>query len=154
MRFPLKIASTIAVLVITTTQALTDDISNVSRESLITLNDTFNTYAANYNLEGLISLYDKDAFWVSPGSKPIQGRDEVLRGAITTLRENKGRLSHTIEYLFVSADGTQAVMIGNATVVVEKSDLNYTGTYNFTLKHDGDRWQIVVDMYNQHKIGS
>jgi ketosteroid isomerase-like protein len=133
-----------------TVPALADDASDAIHADLVAFNDRFNTYAATYDIDGMMSLYDADTLWIEPGKPPAEGRDGVPRQTFTFLSENQGHLSHTVDRLFVSGDGSQAVMIGEADVLVESAGLDITGTYLFVLERDGETWEIVADMFNYH----
>lgn len=149
MRKSLSIAASIAALFIMTSTAMADTALS-TRESLVKFNDTFNQYAASHDVEAMMSLYDQDAYWIAPKTPPAKGRDGVPRQTFSFLSENKGHLSHTIDELFISDDGTQAVMMGEAIVLVEKANLDIKGTYIFTLEREGDKWEIATDMFNHH----
>lgn len=126
------------------------------RASLVAFNDAFNAHAEALDVEGMMSLYHEDALWIAPAEPPAEGRDGVPRQTFTFLTENDGEISHTIEYLFVSDDGTQAVMIGDAVGAVESQGVAFAGTYHFTLVREDaeDDWQIVADMFNQYSTES
>lgn len=130
--------------------ALADEATDAIHGDLLALNDRFNGYAATHDVEGMMSLYHEDALWIEPGKRPAEGRDGVPRQTFSFLAESRGHLSHTVDRLFVSGDGTQAVMIGEADVRVESAGLDITGTYLFVLERDGDTWEIVADMFNYY----
>ncbi|WP_415401764.1 YybH family protein [Tateyamaria sp. SN3-11] len=123
-----------------------------ARESLIAFNDRFNEFAATHDAAGLIALYDEDAFWIAPATRPAQGRDGVPRQTITFMSENKGELSHTIEDLFISDDGTQAVMKGVTRASVESQGFQLEGSYVYVLERESEdhEWQIVLDMFSNY----
>jgi ketosteroid isomerase-like protein len=123
-----------------------------ARESLIAFNDRFNEMAATHDAVGLIALYDQDAFWIAPATRPAQGRDGVPRQTITFMSVNKGELSHTIEDLFISDDGTQAVMKGITRAAVESQGFQLEGSYVYVLERESedDDWQIVLDMFSNY----
>ena len=123
-----------------------------ARESLIAFNDRFNELAATHDAAGLIALYDEDAFWIAPATPPAQGRDGVPRQTINFMSENKGELSHTIEDLFISDDGTQAVMKGITRALVESQGFQLEGSYVYVLERENedDEWQIVLDMFSNY----
>ncbi len=123
-----------------------------TRESLIAFNDRFNELAATHDAAGLIALYDEDAFWIAPATRPAQGRDGVPRQTITFMSENNGELSHTIENLFISDDGTQAVMQGVTRASVESQGFQLEGSYIYVLEREsGDApWQIMLDMFSNY----
>ena len=62
--------------------------------------------------------------------------------------------SHKFDQLFASDDNTQAVMIGSYDLDVEKAGVTAQGTYLFVMERDGDGWNIVADMFNQHAAES
>ncbi|MFY0595240.1 MAG: nuclear transport factor 2 family protein [Cognatishimia sp.] len=123
-----------------------------ARESLIAFNDRFNEFAATHDASGLLSLYGEDAFWIAPATRPAKGRDGVPRQTINFMSENKGQLSHTIEDLFISDDGTQAVMKGVTRAAVESQGFKLEGSYIYVLERENedDQWQIVLDMFSNY----
>ena len=137
------LVASLALPVIAETQA-----QSQARESLIAFNDRFNELAATHDAAGLIALYDEDAFWIAPATPPAQGRDGVPRQTINFMSENKGELSHTIEDLFISDDGTQAVMKGITRALVESQGFQLEGSYVYVLERENedDEWQIVLDL--------
>lgn len=144
------VASAIAVIALST---YANDKDDAVRDSLITFNETFNEHAANLDIEGLLSHYHKDAYWIAPETPPAKGRDGVPRQTVTFLSENNGLLSHTVDDLFISDDGTQAVMMGVTEASVEAAGFKLKGTYLYVLKRDSDQdpWIIVADMFNNYK---
>lgn len=139
----------VTALLLVAAPAFADSPSDTLRAELLAFNDQFNAYAASYDIEGMVSLYDEKALWIAPTERPVAGK-ETPRNTFTFLTENKGSLSHTVEELIVSDDESQAIMIGDAIVKVEKAGLDFTGTYMFVLERDGESWEIVTDMFNQH----
>ena len=141
------LVASLALPVIAETQA-----QSQARESLIAFNDRFNELAATHDAAGLIALYDEDAFWIAPATPPAQGRDGVPRQTINFMSENKGELSHTIEALFISDDGTQAVMKGITRALVESQGFQLEGSYVYVLERENedDEWQIVLDMFSNY----
>ncbi|WP_298839442.1 nuclear transport factor 2 family protein [uncultured Roseobacter sp.] len=123
-----------------------------TRESLIAFNDRFNQLAASHDAAGLIALYDEDAFWIAPATRPSQGRDGVPRQTITFMSENNGRLSHTVEDLFISDDGRLAVMKGVTRASVESHGFQLEGSYIYVLERAGESepWRIVLDMFSNY----
>ena len=95
-------------------------------------------------------MYVPDLVWIAPGERPTTG----YKGPNETfgfLTQNNGFLSHTVDYLHISDDQTQAVMIGEAVIKVESAGMDATGTYLFVLKREGKTdWKIVTDMFHQH----
>ncbi|WP_085905815.1 YybH family protein [Kiloniella majae] len=126
---------------------------DTDRQSLIEFNNTFNKYAKALDIEGILSLYHKDTYWVAPATAPAQGRDGVPRQTVTFLNQNKGTLHHTIDQLFISDDGTQAVMMGETKAKVESKNFDLHGTYMYVLKRENksSSWQIMVDMFNNYE---
>lgn len=123
---------------------------NSQEEAALTaLNDQFNAYAEAYDLNGFLSLYDPEILWIAPGEHPSPGYEEPSK-TFQFLIDQKGMLSHTIDHLFISQDGSQAVMIGDAIIKAEPAGLDATGTYLFVLKQQDGEWQIIVDMFHQH----
>lgn len=61
-------------------------------------------------------------------------------------------MSHTVEDLFISVDGTQAVMKGVTRAAVESQRFQLEGSYIFVLEraNEGAPWQIVLDMFNNY----
>ena len=117
--------------------------------SLHDLNDAFNKAAADYDMQAFLSLYAPDVLWIAQSEPPTSGHAEPIK-TFQFLMRNKGRLSHTIDHLFVSADGGMAVMIGRADVVVAEAGMDAEGTYLFVLRRNGEGWKIVADMWHQH----
>ena len=145
----MRILSTLAALSLTATVAFADGHQTDLEAELNAWNDRFNELAASWDVDGIVSLYDEDALWIAPKSRPAPG-PETARQTFTFAVENEGSLVHTVDELIISDDGSQAVMIGDAIVKVEKQGLDFTGTYLFVLEREGDDWQIMTDMFNQH----
>lgn len=112
-------------------------------------NDRFNKLVIDKDIEGLLSLYSKNTLWIAPAKRPVKGQSEP-RATFQFLIDNNGELTHTVDQLFVSDDGSQAVMIGTAEILVEQVEMKATGTYLFVLKPDGNNWKIATDMWHQH----
>ncbi|WP_299726524.1 nuclear transport factor 2 family protein [uncultured Tateyamaria sp.] len=125
-----------------------------TRESLTAFNERFNELAATHDAAGLIDLYHEEAYWIAPATRPAQGRDGVPRQTITFMAENKGELSHTIEDLFISDDGTQAVMKGVTRAAVESQGFQLEGTYIYVLERENENapWRIVLDMFSNYAV--
>lgn len=117
--------------------------------SLNAVNDEFNAAAAASDAERLVNLYADDTLWIAQGSPVTQGL-EGPRQLFEFVTQNKGKVTHTIDHLFVSDDETLAVMIGSVDAVIESQGTDATGTYLFVLKPDDDGWKIVTDMWHQH----
>ncbi|PRY20526.1 ketosteroid isomerase-like protein [Aliiruegeria haliotis] len=125
---------------------------SAARDSLIAFNDRFNELAASHDAEGLVALYDENTFWIAPATPPAQGRDGVPLQTITFMSENKGDLSHTIEDLFISDDGTQAVMKGVTRASVESQGFRLEGSYIYVLERENADapWRILLDMFSNY----
>lgn len=119
------------------------------KKELLAYNDTYNEIIATYDLEAFVALYNDAPLWIAPEKAPVVGLD-VPRGTFGFIVENQGELVHSFEELVVSDDGTQAVMIGSYDLNVEKVGVAAQGTYLFVLARNDDRWDIVVDMFNQY----
>lgn len=112
-------------------------------------NERFNQVVADKDMEGFLSLYSEQAIWIAPATPPTVGHGEP-RALFQFMIENDGKLSHSIDKLFISDDGSQVVMIGTADVLVEQVGMDVMGTYLFVLEPKEDRWVIVTDMWHQH----
>lgn len=109
-------------------------------------NDRFNEMAAAGDAAGLTALYADDSLWIAPGQGPIPG-PEGAEATFGFMASQNGQNIHAIDHLFISDDGTMAVMVGDAEIFVESAGLDFTGTYQFVLRHDGNDWKIISDMY-------
>jgi ketosteroid isomerase-like protein len=147
-----KIFTTAVLLLATSFASAADDRSGALRAELNAFNDQFNTYAATLNVEGMMSLYDKDVIWIAPTDAPARGREGVPRQTFTFVADNKGTLSHTVTDLIISDDGSQAVMIGTNNGEIKSKNFVVRGTYLFVLKKKTEQWQIVSDMFNKHDV--
>lgn len=145
----MRILSVLAAIVLTSTMVLADDHQAKARAELNAFNDRFNALSAARNTEGLAALYAVDSLWIAPKTPPAPGQ-KLARETFGFLAAKKGSLVHTVDELILSDDSTQAVMIGDAIVKVERAGLDFTGTYLFVLQRQQDGWQIVTDMFNQH----
>ena len=123
---------------------------DVSRADFETYNDRYNQIIETYDLEAFLALYNDTPLWIAPETQAVAGLD-VPRGTFGFIIENEGKLTHTFDELIVSDDGSQAVMIGTYALNVEKVGAKAEGTYLFVLERTDDGWDIVVDMFNQHK---
>lgn len=120
------------------------------RGELVTFNDRFNTIAASHDLDGLIRLYAPDALFISPGKTPAPF-EASARATFGFITANKGHLSHSVESITISEDGTLATLIGGAVIKVDEMDVDATGTYLFVMKRDAEgSWSIQTDMWHQH----
>ena len=145
----MRFITSIAALLLTAAPAFAEAPSDDLRAELLAFNDQFNEYAASYDIEGIVSLYDEKALWIAPTERPVAGK-ETPRNTFTFLTENNGSLVHTVDKLIVSDDASQVIMIGDAIVKVDKAGLDFVGTYLFVLERDGENWEIIADMFNRH----
>ncbi|WP_299506068.1 nuclear transport factor 2 family protein [uncultured Roseobacter sp.] len=136
----------LAFLAMTTSIALADE---DAASNLNAVNDRFNEAAAAHDAEGLIELYADDTLWIAQGAPVTQGL-EGPRQLFEFVTANEGKVTHTIDHLFVSDDATLAVMIGSVDAVIESQSIDATGTYLFVLEPEDDGWEIVTDMWHQH----
>lgn len=127
---------------------LAADNSNIEQE-LTAYNDRYNEIIADYDLEAFLALYNDAPLWIAPENPPVAGLD-VPTGTFSFIIENEGVFSHSFDRFFVSDDGTQAVMIGGYDLNVEKASVAAQGTYLFVMQRNGDGWDVVADMFNQH----
>lgn len=129
----------------------TPNSSGKTHAELEAFNDRYNEIASNYDLEGFKALYTDSAVWIAP-EKPPAPVSQAGVGQFQFLSKNKGKLSHTLDQSFMSADGTQAVMIGTSTVSIESLGFGGTATYLLVMQrgNQDDEWKIVADMFNQH----
>ena len=141
----MRVIASIAALALTAGLALADG----AEDGLHNLNDRFNTFAADHDAAGLLSLYADDTLWIEQGKPVSQGLDGP-RTLFEFVAANKGNVTHTIDHLFVSDDATLAVMIGSVDAEKEAVGLDATGTYLFILRPDDEDWEIVTDMWHQH----
>ncbi|WP_171102040.1 DUF4440 domain-containing protein [Ruegeria sp. HKCCD7255] len=144
----MRFLTTLAAIALSATAALAD-IKKEAEESLIALNDQFNQYVIDKNVDGLVGLYAEDALWIEQGKPVAQGHD-AIRPVFAFMAENDGVNDHSIDRLEIAEDGSLAVMVGTAIVKVEAFNLDTTGTFLFVLKPEGDSWKIVTDMWHQH----
>lgn len=126
-----------------------NDKNTIISEELATFNDQFNAIAANYDIDAFLAMYVEEPLWIAPGKAPVAGLD-VPRATFDFFASNKGSLTHTVDHKIVSADGSQAILIGQYDLLVEKVGVKATGTYQFVLQKDDKQWKILTDMYNQH----
>lgn len=146
----MKLSILVAALSMTASMAFADNHTGNAPASLTAVNDQFNDLAAASNAEGLSNLYANDTLWIEQG-KPVSQGQAGPRQLFEFVTSNAGKVSHTIDHLFVSDDETLAVMIGSVEAVVESVGMDATGTYLFVLKPDDDGWEIVTDMWHQHE---
>jgi ketosteroid isomerase-like protein len=117
--------------------------------NLNAFNDRFNKSVVAGDAADLIDLYAEDTLWIEQGKPATQGLEEP-RKLFDFVTSNKGKVTHTIDNLFVADDASLAVMIGSVDAKMEKVGLDATGTYLFVLRPDGGSWKIVTDMWHQH----
>lgn len=142
----MKTLTALAILATTATMALADD---NAQTSLSAVNDRFNEFAAAHDADGLVSLYAEDTLWIAQGTPVTQGL-EGPRQLFEFVAANEGKVTHTIDHLFVADDASLAVMIGSVEAVIESQGMDATGTYLFILEPEDDGWEIVTDMWHQH----
>ncbi|WP_136660204.1 nuclear transport factor 2 family protein [Nitratireductor sp. XY-223] len=117
---------------------------------LIAVNDRFNAAAAAHDADALVGLYADETLWIAEG-EPVSVGLKGPRELFEFVTANKGDVTHTIDHLFVSDDASLAVMIGSVDARIETMGMDATGTYLFVLRPDDDGWEIVTDMWHQHK---
>lgn len=145
MRFLLSAA----VIALASGLSLADPVHANPIDSLEAVNDRFNAAAAAHDADALVALYADDTLWIAQGtpvSKGLKGPRELFE----FVTSNKGKVTHTIDHLFVSDDASLAVMIGSVDAVIESAGMDATGTYLFVLRPEDDGWKIVTDMWHQH----
>ncbi len=145
----MKITLFAAALSLTASIAFADGHLADAPASLTAVNDQFNALAVAADADGLINLYADDTLWIEQGKRVTQGLDGP-RALFEFVTANDGKVTHSIDHLFVSEDETLAVMIGSVEAVVESAGMDATGTYLFVLAPEDDGWEIVTDMWHQH----
>lgn len=120
-----------------------------SRLSLSTYNDRYNEIVQSYDIKAFLALYSNDPLWIAPNNPPVAGLD-VPRNTLQFLADKAGVLTHTVEHVYTSNDGSQAVLIGQYDAVIDSINQKSSGTYLFVLARDGNEWDIIVDMFNSH----
>lgn len=118
-------------------------------DSLQALNIRFNQSVIDANADELVNLYAEDALWIEQGKPAIQGL-QAPRQLFEFVTSNQGKLTHSVDTLFVADDASLAVMIGSVEAKVESVGMDATGTYLFVLRPDGSSWKIATDMWHQH----
>lgn len=136
-------------LTLLTSLSVLADTADDLRAEFTAYNDTYNQIIADYDLEAFVALYNDAPIWIEPDKAPIVGLD-VPSGTFGFIIQNEGKLTHSFDELLVSADGTQAVMIGEYNASIATVGMEAAGTYLFVLQRSGEGWDIVVDMFNQH----
>lgn len=125
--------------------------SNIkAAEELNQLNDRFNEAVQNHDAEAILSLYAEESLWIEQGKPAVKGL-EPARKLFEFVTANKGSVTHSVDTLFVSDDGTLAVMIGSVVARMETVGLDATGTYLYVLQPGEDGWKVVTDMWHQHQ---
>lgn len=142
----MKLSTTLIMLALSVGPAIADTLTH---DSLRAVNDTFNAAAAAGDADALTGLYADDTLWIAQGMPISQGL-EGPRQLFDFVTTNQGKVTHTIDHLFVSDDESLAVMIGSVEAVVESVGMNATGTYLFVLEPEDDGWEVVTDMWHQH----
>lgn len=113
------------------------------------LNDKFNEAVSNQDADGILKLYADDTIWIEQGKPATRGLQQP-RELFEFVTANKGEVTHTVDTLFISDDGTLAVMIGSVVAKMETVGMDATGTYLYVLKPTDDGWKVVTDMWHQH----
>lgn len=145
----MRLALSVAALLLSIAPSFADTATDTVRAELHAFNDRFNAYAEAYDVDGIVSLYDEKALWIAPKTPPVAGL-ETPRNTFSFLTENKGSITHSVDELIISDDGSQAVMIGGVEVLVEQAGMDFDGTYLFVLERDDEDWKIVADMFHQY----
>lgn len=127
----------------------TDAKDNSPSIELHELNDKFNEAVSNHDAEGILKLYADDTIWIEQG-KPATSGLQKPRELFEFVTANKGEVTHSVDTLFISNDGTLAVMIGSVVAKMETVGMDATGTYLYVLKPTDDGWKVVTDMWHQH----
>ncbi len=139
--------SAIAYFTFSAMSALAQDID--IQQELSAYNDRYNQIAADFDLEAFLALYSGQPLWIAPEKPPVSGLD-VPAGTFGFIVQNEAVFSHSFDTFYASDDGTQAVMIGTYDLHAEKVGVTAQGTYLFVMERDGNGWNIVADMFNQH----
>ena len=66
MHLSRQLAATVLALTMTTPAVFAAETQGETHRSLVDFNELFNAYAASHDIEGLVSLYDQDAYWIAP----------------------------------------------------------------------------------------
>lgn len=151
----MKFTTSLAVVALATSILLAPTLqaenpSTAPGAELIEYNDQFNLIVGDYDIDAFLALYSSSPLWIAPSKAPVAGLD-VPRATFDFFSSNDGSLVHTADHSFISADGSQAVLIGRYDLDVEKVGVKGSGTYLFVLKKIDNQWDVVVDMYNQHE---
>lgn len=143
-------ATTLMAAALVVSSAVFGNDNNAVDKDLVTFNDQFNAIAADYDIDAFLALYAEKPLWIAPGKAPAVGLD-VPRATFDFFASNKGSLTHTVDHSFTSEDGSQAILVGQYDLDVEKVGVKASGTYQFVLQKEGEQWKILTDMYNQHE---
>ena len=141
--------ATLAVGAAIAVPAFTSNTQHSTFESFEKYNAAYNEIVSTYDLEAFTQLYNAHPVWIDPNKAPVSGLT-VPRQTLQFLAANEGLLSHTLEEVYMSDDGTQAVITGEYNLEIEKFSKKGKGTYLFVLKREGETWKIAVDMFNEH----
>lgn len=145
----MRLITFITTILLITTSAFADDTNEAAMKELYSFNDQFNKFVAEKDMEGFLSLYSDKVLWIAPATPPVEGHGEP-RATLQFLIDKDGKITHSVDRLFVSNDGSQAVMIGTNVALVNQADIDGTGTYLFVLEREGENWKIVTDMWHPH----
>lgn len=146
----MRFLSSLSGFALATLIALPVDAQNTDiQQDLSAYNDRYNEIIATYDLEAFLALYNDAPLWIAPDKPPVAGLD-IPAGTFGFIIENEGRLAHSFDQLFTSDDGSQAVMIGTYNLDIAKVGVTGQGTYLFVMEREGEGWNIIVDMFNQH----
>lgn len=145
----MKFSFSFAALCLSTSIALASTQIDTVTSSLTAVNNQFNAASAASDAEALVNLYADDTLWIAQGTPVTQGLSGP-RELFEFITSNKGKVTHTIDHLYVADDASLAVMIGSVVAKVESVGMDATGTYLFVLHPEDDGWKIVTDMWHQH----
>ncbi|WP_165385888.1 YybH family protein [Vibrio vulnificus] len=124
-------------------------IGNNLDSNLNKINEAFNTSIETQDVDGLMDLYGEEVIWIAPGKvMSTNGREEAYK-LFSFMTSNNANVTHDIDHLFVSNDGTLSVMIGDVLARAESLGINGKGTYLYVLRKDEVDWKITLDMWNQ-----
>lgn len=139
----------VAVLMATSAAAFTAGQNSTTVDSLNAFNDRFNQSVVKGDAADLVDMYDDNPIWIEQANPAVQGL-EYPRKLFEFVTSNNGKVTHTVDNLFVADDASLAVMIGSVEAKVETVGMDATGTYLFVLRPDGETWKITTDMWHQH----
>lgn len=118
--------------------------------TLLDLNDRFNRSVESKHVSSMLSLYSADVLWLPPNA-PLQRGRGAAESNYAFLAEHSARLRHTVEHTIVSADGSQAVMIGAFMLEIDALSVADEGKYLLVVRHGEDGWKIVADMFSSDR---